>query len=223
MFRFFVLFLCLCATYSLKATYSIPDCTFKTDWTLEVRGAYFYIPETKVKKVISDSWIDYQVEIAKRVTPHMEFFGGVYWCTKDKTLKKHCGPFDSLLKINSRTSILPIAAGIKGIYPIAKCLDIYAGVGICVSFLKIKNSYSKREVSYAEPSALPYRRNTTKSNLGALLKTGAQYALSQSTFLDFFVDYYMQSFSLSYRDHTIFKDRVDFSGLKVGAGFGVYF
>ena len=49
--------------------------------------------------------------------------------------------------------------------------------------------------------------------------------MSDSTFLDFFADYYAQRFHMSNkRDRRdIFHHAIDCSGFKFGLGFGVYF
>lgn len=225
MYRFLNLFIFIFLLgTSLQATQCIPDCEFQTDWTLEVRGAYFYLPGSEIKKKISRSWIDYQVETAKRIHPFIELFGGVYWTTKDTTLKDRCGPYHHRFRTKSQMSVIPVTLGIKAIYPIAPFVDIYAGAGICESFLKIKNRCQEKHLSYEGLSSPPYKRTIIKNCLGGLLKAGIQIALSPSTFLDFFTDYYMQTFKFPKHDRRqVFNHELDCSGFKFGAGFGVYF
>lgn len=216
----FVVFLPL----SLMATDCIPDCDCATDWTMEVRGAYYYLPNKDVKKVYTDQWLDYQVEIAKRVTHFMEIWGGVSWATKHGHTHRKCGYYREVFKDSTRIFVLPISLGLKAIYSICPFVDVYAGAGACYSFLRIKNK-CKDDYYYRGFAHSPFKKEIDKSDFGGVFKLGVHYAMSTSTYLDLFADYYTQKFDLSKKSRScdVFRHDIDCSGFKIGLGFGVYF
>lgn len=210
----------------LLATECIPDCQMETDWTLEVRGAYYDLSSKAIEKIYTNSWLDYQVEGAKRVHRLWEVWGGICWASKHGHTRRTYGSCDYKFKDSTKMFILPVSLGLKFIYPILPFIDIYAGVGVCYSFLKIKN-FCKEEYSYWGLHRSPFKKNIYKSRLGGVFKLGFQYALSDSTFFDVFADYYLQHFHFSHKkgksNRNIFNHDLDCSGFKFGAGFGVYF
>lgn len=223
---FFVLFLALFFfPVSLPAALCNPDCESETNWTLEVRGAYYRPSSKKLKQMYSQCLIDYQITFAKRVHNYCEVWGEFDW-VKKKGTARHDDLYDvSRFKDRSRISIIPVSLGLKLIYPIFRCVDVYLGAGVSYSFLRIKN-HSKDEYSYAF-SDLPFKKLIHKQGVGGLFKAGLQFAMSDSTYLDFFADYYLQKFHFSHREdrqgRSLFKHHLDCSGFKFGAGFGVYF
>ena len=223
--RFLSIYLCvLLFSLGLQATNCIPNCDFNTDWTMEVRGAYYYLPGKAVKKIYSDEWLDYQVEIAKRVHPFVEVWGGVSWASKHGHMHERAGYYNYRFKNSTSMTIVPLNIGLKAIYPILPYVDVYAGLGACYSFLRIKN-FCKENYAYHGLSDSPFKKAIYKNQFGGVFKLGLQYAMSMSTYLDFFADYYTQNFEISHRKdrRDVFKRKVDCSGFKLGIGFGVYF
>jgi hypothetical protein len=214
---FFLLFHPLC----LFATDSFP-CDRDTDWTMEVRGAYYYLSGTAIKRVYTSHLIDYQVEAAKRVNSFVEVWAGVNWASKRGKAYRTFGDYN--FRDRTIIYILPLNLGLKLIYPILPCVDIYAGGGVCYSFLRIRN-FCKEHYSDYGFSRSPFRKGIYKNEFGGVFKVGLQFAMSETTFLDFFVDYIAQRFRLSRRDdpRNVFSRSLDCSGFKFGAGFGVYF
>ena len=217
-FAFFLL------PFTLFSTDCIPDCDTETDWTLEVRGAYYYVPNKAVEKVYTSDWLDYQVEVAKRVHPFVEVWGGFNMASKHGHASRVYGSYDYRFKDSTRVYVLPFSLGLKLIYPLFPFVDVYAGAGACYSFLKIKN-FCKEHYSSMGISRSPFRKAIYKNDVGGVFKVGFQVALSETTFLDFFTDYYAQRFKLSEKSDPryVFKRHIDCSGFKFGAGFGVYF
>jgi hypothetical protein len=217
----FILLLIPCGLFS---TDCIPNCECETDWTLEVRGAYYQPSSKAFKKVYTNHLLDYQVEAAKRIYDFFEIWGGVSWANKHGHTRKTYGYFEYPFKDRTRISILPLSLGLKFIYPILPFVDIYAGAGVCYSFLEIRNS-CKEHYSDWELSHSPFKKRIYRNDVGGLFKLGFQFAMSDSTFLDFFFDYYLQRFHLSRKDdhRNVFKRHIDCSGFKTGIGFGVYF
>lgn len=224
--QLFFLFMFLFSFLNVNATDCIPDCENETDWTLEVRGAYYNIPSKQIERVYTSHWLDYQVEAAKRIFPFCEVFGGVYWANKHGHTRSRYGSIEHAFKDSTRMFILPIAIGLKLIYPIYPYFDAYVGAGLCYSFLKIKH-FCKDHYSDYGLNRSPFKKGIYKNELGGVFKVGIHYAMSCTTFLDFFVDYYLQHFTLTHRKHReardVFGRQIDCSGFKYGVGFGVYF
>lgn len=219
-----LLFILFLLPLKLLATNCIPDCEVNTDWTMEVRGAYYYLPNKQVKKVYTADWIDYEVEVAKRVHPFVEIWGGVCWASKHGHTRRTYGSYDYPFKDSTKIFVLPVSLGFKLIYPLFPYVDVYVGGGISYSFLKIKN-FCKEHYSDWGLSHSPFKKGIYKNEFGGVCKCGFQVAMSDSTFLDFFVDYYGQRFHLSKKKDSrdVFRRNIDCSGFKFGAGFGVYF
>ena len=217
------IFAFLLLSFKLFAIDCIPDCDCGTDWTMEVRGAYYYLPSGPVKKVYTHNWIDYEVEVAKRVHPFVEVWGGVAWASRHGHTEKNYDSYGTFFKDSTRIFVLPVSLGLKAIYPLFPYVDVYVGAGVSYSFLKIKN-FCKERYSYWGLSHSPFKKAIYKNEFGGVFKAGFQVTLSDSTFLDFFVDYYAQTFRLSHKDDVrdVFKRSIDCSGFKFGAGFGVY-
>lgn len=211
-------------------------------WTLDVRVAY-YSPRSKaIKNIYSDSWVDFQVEASKRIFDYTEFWFGVSWAGKQHGRKE---PFRYGFEDNTKMFILPLNAGIKFIYPVFSCTELYVGAGVCYSFLEIRNrlkddrysSYSSYSPYSSYSSYSSYSDSSSSSGIrhkyihktgwGGLFKLGARYTMSDTTFLDVFVDYYLQRFKLSRNNYDpvkrAFGGHVDVSGFKIGAGLGVFF
>lgn len=219
------LFAILLLTLPLAATDCIPNCEFRTDWTMEVRGAYYYMPSKSIERVYTHQWLDYQVCLAKRVHPYVEVWGEVDWANKRGHMHERAGYYHTRLKNKTRMSILPISLGLKAIYPILPFVDIYAGAGVSASFLRIKSHCQSDYYSYYGVSHSPWKKAVYKNSIGGLFKVGVQYALCPSMFIDLFADYIVQSFDHFHKHdrRDVFKQKVDCSGLKAGIGLGVYF
>lgn len=219
--HFTLFFALLLLPFGIFATDCIPDCECDTDWTLEVRGAYYYVRNKTIRRAYSSHWIDYEVEAAKRIHDFVEVWGGVSWANKGGNIRQRHEGY--LFKDRTRIYVLPVSLGLKAIYPILPCVDVYVGGGVCYSFLRIKN-VCKDDYSYMGLSRSPFKKEIFKNGFGGIVKLGFQYAMSDSTFLDFFADYYIQRFQFSRKnDRDVFHHRIDCGGFKFGGGIGVYF
>ena len=226
MSHFIRLFTFLILPFYSLATLCIPDCECETDWTLQVRGAYYYIPSRPIEKIYTHHWLDYQVEAAKRIHPFVEAWIGLDWAGKRG--HAYYSVERCTIKNKTRMFILPVNFGFKAIYPIFPYVDLYAGAGLCYSFLKIKNTCKHNQKSYeCTCHGSPVTKGIYKNEWGAVFKVGFQYAMSDSTFLDFFTDYYAQTFRFPDKkrqaERAIFRHSLNCSGFKYGIGFGVYF
>lgn len=211
---------------TLLAASCRPDCETETDWTLEVRGAYYQPTSKQLRKVYSSCLLDYQVTAAKRIHRYCEIWGELDWTIKEGSAHRHDDEGFYGFKDRTRISILPVSLGLKLVYPISNCVDIYAGAGISYSFLRLRNR-CKEDDSYWSFSYSPLKKEIYKNTVGGLFKVGFQLALSDSTFLDVFADYTAQRFRFSHHEdesgRSLFKHSLDCSGFKFGAGLGVYF
>jgi hypothetical protein len=208
------------------------DTCYDCPWTLEVRLAYYQPIYRLTKKLYSHAWLDYQVEVSRRVQKYLEIWGGVYWATKHGNIRSSgyghrvYDDYSDSFKNGTKIYVLPLCLGMKFVYPLRPCLDFYLGVGICYSFLEIRN-HCKEHYSYWGYHYAPFRHVIHKNGLGATFKAGLRYDLCATTFLDFFVDYFAQRFKFSHHDDESgripFNHYLDCSGFKYGAGIGVYF
>ncbi|SPJ31956.1 hypothetical protein [Candidatus Protochlamydia amoebophila] len=201
----------------------LPICLCASDWTLEVRGAYFQPSSKQFRKVYSSCLIDYQVETSKRVHPLFEVWAGINWMNKKGNLRDDY----SMFKQKNRIYILPLTLGFKFTYPLTNYLDIYTGAGACYSFLHIKHRWEdfSRDSSYSSYFS-SLKKHISKHGVGVVAKVGLRWTIGPTTFIDLFADYFVQQFHFS-RKHDFNGNHVwkhlNCDGLKLGAGFGVYF
>jgi outer membrane protein W len=218
--KFFSFLVTLLLPFGLQGFYCITD--IETDWTLEVRGAYYQPSDKKIDKYYSNHWIDYELETSYRVNPFWDVWAGLSWARKHTRFRLH----EDGLKNGSKIFVLPLAIGAKFSYPILPYAQIYTGVGLCYSFLKIQNKCMEHDSDVSFHRS-PFKRNLLKSDWGGVIKLGVRVALSKSTFIDVFTDYYAQTFKLSHHEtaskRVLFRHDIDVSGFKFGGGIGVYF
>jgi outer membrane protein W len=212
--------------------------TCLTGWTLSVRGAFYHPTSKSIKHAYSNSLLDYQVEASKKIQKYLEVWTGVSWAAKQHG-HVYSAPYFSTtsyndfyynrydLKTHTKMYILPLSIGIKFVYPLINRLEVYFGAGLCYSFLKI-TSHCKEENSYSEYLESPFKKHTQKRELGGIVKAGFRYDLGGSVFLDVFVDYFSQRFYFKHNHYSshnrsILNGSINYSGLKIGAGLGVFF
>jgi len=200
---------------------SAQDSLSETDWTLEIRGACYSPQSNKIREIYSRAWIDYQVLTSKKIASNVEFWGQVSWSIKKGSTSKGKYGF----KDRTRAWILPIAAGVRFIYPVACRTHAYFGAGACYSFLKIDNRCENIYDYYFRSNA-PFHKHIRKHEIGGLFKMGVLFETGDKTFIDLFADYYLQNFHLGHHnlfEEKIIKHKFQASGFKFGAGFGVNF
>lgn len=217
-------------------------------WTLSVRLAHYSPTTQKAKKIYSDAWLDYEVEASKRFNRYMSGWVSVAWAGKRHG---HHEPLRRGFEDKTKMYVLPISLGASVMFPVLSCLDLYVGAGVSYSFLDIQNRLEEYKYSYE--SYYPYdyyygyydysyeyyrrervyegtlyKQSIQKSAWGSLFKTGLHYKLGSYMFIDVFADYYYQYFKFKNHHHhskyeIFFKDYLNCSGYKIGAGLGVYF
>lgn len=218
--RFLSFLLFLIFPLGMSATCALLD--DEPGWTLEVRVAYYQPSAKKVRKVYSSGWLDYQVLTSKRFSNFFEVWGGVSWANKHG----HTRSYDEDWRDHTRLSIVPLSLGVRGIYPLFCSIEFYVGAGVCYSFLHVRN-HCRDDYSFYGVSRSPFKRDIHRSDFGAIVQTGFHYTLCEDVFLDFFADYFSQQFDFPSKDSRahryVFKNHLNCSGFKLGAGLGVYF
>lgn len=68
-----------------------PLTLFASDWTLELRGAYYKPVSKKLREAYSGGWIDYQLEAGYFIEDDIDIWVGVNWISKKK--KTNTGHF----------------------------------------------------------------------------------------------------------------------------------
>lgn len=178
-------------------------------WTLEV-GPSFYHPHRALTKAYSGGWIDYQLEGSKILNENVELWAGVNWISKRQ---KNDDYSDSYFDEKKQIWILPVSIGAKYYYYFTPCLSAYIGGGAVCTFLRM------------EYHTYHFHHDSSKQALGAIIKSGVRFDWGNYTFLNFFADYYHQTFHLSHsqREISINRKIMDLSAFKVGCTIGVYF
>ena len=198
----------------------IPLSITARDWTLDVRTACYSPLNKDTKHIYSRAWIDFEVLTSKRISPFWEIWGQMSWTVKKGNTSRGYFGF----KDRTRAWILPLSVGVRFIYPVNCLIEAYIGAGVSYSFLKIENRCE--DFYYSFYSSSPFTRNIRKNGPGALFKTGLLIDTGDNTFIDLFVDYFLQSFDLGHRnifEEDAFGRHFKASGFKIGGGFGVNF
>ena len=128
---------------------------------------YYYLPNKRVKKIYTRDWLDYQVEAAKRVHDFVEVWGSFNWANKHGRSRRTYAHHH--FRNRTKISVLPLSLGLKLIYPILPCVDVYAGAGVCYTFLRIRN-FCKNTIHTMVFIILLLEKLSIKMTLGGFLK-----------------------------------------------------
>lgn len=175
---------------------------WQSGWEAEVRVAYFYPTSHAFREIYKGGRTDYQIEIAKQICNNFSV-----WTSIDFLSKKG---YSDPLRDGTHVHLTPLSLGVKYLYPISSCISVYAGLGGCYTWFRVKNDS-------------PFvRRHVNKEAFGLVVKTGIRYDIACNVFLDLFTDYFYQPFH--FHGHHGNKGRhVDVGGFKFGAGLGYAF
>ncbi len=196
-----------------------------TDWRMDVRVAYYHPTSKQVRDIFSGGWIDYQFEISRKHCFHnnSEIFMSVDWAHKKGNLPSfpkiiHHG-IPKNFHNGTKAHIAPLTIGFKHFYRFNSCIESYVGIGICYTLITVRN---QSEFHDYDLGPNPYKRYVYKNSVGGILKIGYRYSLGKCTFFDFFADYYITE-RVRFAHDELSRKRLNFSGVKTGAGIGVYF
>ncbi len=104
----------------------------------------------------------------------------------------------------TRLQMLPISAGLKYVHVLHCCFDIYAGAGLCYTWLKEKNKLCL---------------SNSASNFGGIFKLGIIKNCECLRF-SLFSDYQLQNFKIK---KSMCNKKVNANGLLLGGAIGISF
>lgn len=195
---------------------TVPVCcernNFCDGWEIVLRGAGVYSTSDRFKEIYSDWAPEVQIELAKRVWNNFYGWANVAYLWKGGRSE----PFHDKTDVN----LIPITFGIKYVLPITCDLSAYIGGGAAYTILRVKDHSDYNYV----------KKHSNRYDWGGIIKSGVHYNISESFFIDVFVDYLFQYFSShssnGYSDDYYYGDEsngVNLSGLRVGGGLGFCF
>lgn len=203
------------------------------DITAEARVAYYHPSSKRVRRIYSDGWADYQLELSKGFRGFSSFgklgFDLIDNCDLEWKIWAGVSGFsrkgDSIgFHDNTTLQLIPLSFGLKVFYPILCDTNIFIGGAACYSFLKIRD-----HSEYVH-------EHTRKEAWGGLIQSGITYNFCEWGVVSVFADYYFQRFkfhdseyssfygsSYYYDDRFIERFTLNMSGYKIGVGLGVTF
>ncbi len=173
---------------------------YSKDILVEARAAYFYPTDSAFRSIYNESGL-YSVEAS------YSSFGKIHpWASVGMFYKS-----GHTVAENTKTSIIivPLALGLK--YQCYwKCIKPYIGLGILVPYLHTKDD---------SPFVIKVRN---KWGVGAIVKSGIIYDITNCFFADLFLDYSWAKINFGKTSKTSGRT-ADISGISVGAGIGYHF
>jgi len=172
---------------------------------VETKVSAFIPSSSVIRRIYSDVIPYYELEISKPFWNDWQVFLGVGYLSNE----------GHAIGCDHKTSLrlIPVTLGLKYVSRINSLIDLYAGAGACVSFLKNKDHS-------------PFvHENISDQALGGIFKLGLIYRIKQHIFIDIFTEYLYQHFSFRhhYEDHYTIRHNLNMSGIKIGAGLGYNF
>ncbi len=172
---------------------------------VEAKISAFFPSSKIIRRIYSDAIPYYELEIAKPFCNNWEAWLGVGYLSND----------GYALGCKNKTSfyLIPVTFGLKYLYSINPCMDLYTGAGACWSFLNNKDHS-------------PFvHKNISDDALGGIFKLGFIYRIKEHVFIDIFTEYLYQHFSFKhhYEDHYTLRHNLNMSGFKIGGGLGFNF
>ena len=172
---------------------------------VEAKISAFFPSSKIIRRIYSDAIPYYELEIAKPFCNHWQVSLGLGYLSND----------GHAIGCKNKTSfhLIPVTLGLKYLYSINSCMDIYTGAGACWSFLKNKDHS-------------PFvHKNISDDALGGIFKLGFIYRIKEHIFIDIFTEYLYQHFSFKhhFKDHYTLRHNLNMSGFKIGGGLGFTF
>lgn len=162
---------------------------------LELRSAAFYHSSKLFRDIYGKASVDFQIQAATPLFKHFEV-----WVNID-TFSKHGHSIG--FKDPTKVNITNCSAGLTYVYRLNCFQQLYVGIGPSFANIHIDNhSRFKHNKEF-------------KSVIGGVVKAGLYYTLTDSLYLDLFVDYLYQP--------ARFDNHVDIGGVKPGIGIGAIF
>lgn len=162
---------------------------------IKVRGSAFIPTSCLFREIYGTAGGSFDVEFTADIWDYLQAWANYDWFSKHGNSIGFCSP----TKIN----ISSISFGLKYPHEIRHWLTLYAGVGPSFALVKLHNC------SFCGPQCC------SKSSIGFVVKTGADFFFSDRGFVDIFVDYAYQQVA--------FEQRTSVSNVRIGGGLGVAF
>lgn len=190
-------YLYLCILCLILPTISHADC-----FTAQIRAGYFYPASEVFREIYNDGGAEFELEGAVHITQNIDAWLNFNYFQRN----------GHSIGLGNRTSIelYPLSTGFKYNYCLMDNLSIYGGLGISCTWVNIHDHSSF------------VQQHTSKTQVGAVIKSGLQYWLDESIFLDGYVDYYYSHFSGIHHSGVQPTSR-NLGGLRIGLGAGKSF
>lgn len=116
-------------------------------------------------------------------------------------------------KNKTHLNLVPISLGVKYLYSLCDCMEVYFGLGACYSFLNTRDH-----------SEFVHEKVSSKG-FGGVIKTGFVYNYCENFFLEGVLNYTYQRFTFSSTsvDPFVYRQDANLSSLQLGLGFGLKF
>jgi hypothetical protein len=201
---------------------TLPFQCFSWDWDslknscptvmVNTRVSYFHPISRPLKRIYSEGWVDYGVEISSELNDNLLIWTGVNGFSKKG--KTHELEYSENRDRSTRLQVIPLSLGFKYLTSLTCNTQFYIGIGGCYNFLRL------RERSY------DFHEHHHKQAFGWVGQLGIYSSFYDWISLNVFADYVEQRFhfssSSSYSD-VRHHNKLNVSGVKVGAGIGVFF
>lgn len=163
--------------------------------SLEIRSAAFFHSSERFRHIYGNVGGDYQLEGSNKLYNDVDGWANIGWFSKYGHSEGLSDP--------TRVNIVNISCGVKFPYRFSDKFTGYVGIGPSLARIWLKN---KSHCGHG---------NASKWAIGAVLKTGVNFLITERVFIDVFIDYLYQPVH--------FKTDVDIGGIKTGLGLGVKF
>lgn len=161
---------------------------------IEFRYAGFWHSSSLFRHIYGNWSSDYQLEADIDLCGPYEFWANFDYFTKSgRSIGLHS---------RTRANIAVGSIGYKYLFQTCRCFTPYVGLGISVGGIWIDNKLF-----------CCGKDKGSKASVGAIVKSGVYYNLTENLYLDFFVDYSYQPVK--------FHKTVDLGGVKTGIGLGL--
>ena len=167
----------------------------------ELRVGFFRPTEKKFRKIYQNWDALFQVEASTPVYQSQRLYGWGnvgYYYSRGLSLG---------LRDNTSITLLPLTIGIKRYWCFTPCLSAYLGIGGGGTYVRICDD---------NPDVV---KHTNRMAWGGVLKSGINYQIGKSVFIDLCLDYSYMQLSV----HGKSRNDADVGGLILGFGAGMFY
>lgn len=165
------------------------------NFTLEVRGGYFYPQSPTLRDIYKGGGGEFEIELSTKLPLGLSIWGNFNFFQRDSHYI--FGEGDA-----SNIRLFPLSFGLKETIHFFQNLAVYIGIGPSFTLVRIKEE------------SLFTKEKYHNDNWGFVTKAGLMFYLNEACFIDVFTDYYFTNANVLGTKHNV-------GGLRVGAGLGV--